>query len=65
MPIFREIEEGRVVKRPFLQPKPRSGRYGIAAIINVDSTTQTTSHYTVGTRIDGAASIINKNLKLP
>jgi hypothetical protein len=27
MPIFREIEEGRVGKRPFLQPLTWFGRY--------------------------------------
>jgi hypothetical protein len=30
MPIFREIEEGRVGKRPFLQPLTWFGRYAIA-----------------------------------
>jgi hypothetical protein len=35
MPNFREIEEGRVGKRPFLQPKPCFGRYEKIIVLNL------------------------------
>jgi hypothetical protein len=40
MPIFREIKEGRVGKRPFLQPLTWFGRYGIYPTKFASSTQQ-------------------------